>query len=356
MSEQEVVPTVAQRIIIKFLTNEGVKPSEIFVRLTTQFGDKTLSRSQVYDWVNKFKGGRETVENESHNRRPRTSLTNENICAVRELLENDRRLTIDEIASEVGISHGSVHSIVTEHLGFRKICARWVPRLLTLDQKQTRRDICQRLLNRLEREGNGFLNRIITCDETWVHHYTPESKMASMEWRRKDETRPVKAKTRLSAGKVLATIFFDCKGVLLIDFLHERRTVNAAYYCQLLEQAKAAFRNKRRKQPIRDVILLHDNARPHTAALTQEKLRQIHWETLEHPPYSPDLSPCDFHLFGPLKEALGGNRFESDEEVQEFVCNWFKTRPQIFYEEGIHKLSSRWEKCVRLEGDYVEKQ
>jgi len=162
-------------------------------------------------------------------------------------------------------------------------------------------------LARYEEEGDAFIHPIVTCDETWVHHYTPETKRASKELRGMGEECPVKVKTRLSAGKVMAMVFWDFKGVLLVDFLHARRTVNAAYYCNLLEKVRAAYRSKRRGFPIRDVLLLHNNARPHSAALTQEKLAQMYWTVLEHPPYSPDLSPCDYHMFGPLKEALGGS-------------------------------------------------
>jgi len=356
MSEREVPPAIAQRVIVNFLTNEGVKPSEILTRLRAQFGDMTLSSTQVYDWASKFKGGHEAVENESHNRRPRTSLTDDNIRAICDLIEGDRRLTVDEIASEVNISHGSTHSIITEHLGFSKVCTRWVPQLLTHNQKQVRQGICQGLLNRYEREGNNFLHCIVACNESWAHHYTPESKTASMEWQRRGEHCPVKAKTRLSAGKVLTTIFWDWKGILLVDFLHERRTVNAVYYCQLLDNVKAAYKTKRRGQPIRNLILFHDSARPHTAVLTRDKLKEFHWETLEQPPYSPDLFPSDYHLFGPLKEALGGHRFQSDDGVEEFVRNWAVTRPPTFYEEGIQKLPTRWQKCVELQGDNVEKQ
>ena len=80
----------------------------------------------------------------------------------------------------------------------------------------------------------------------------------------------------------------DFKGVLLIDFLHTCRTVNAAYFCDLLEQVRAAYRSKRRGFPIRDVLLLlHDNARPHSAALTQEKLAQMYWTALEQPAIQP---------------------------------------------------------------------
>jgi histone-lysine N-methyltransferase SETMAR len=102
------------------------------------------------------------------------------------------------------------------------------------------------------------------------------------------------------------------------------------------------------------VLLLHDNARPHTAALTQKKLAELYWTAHEHPPYSPDLSPCDFFLFGPLKEVLGGEQFSSNQQVKQFVCSWLKTRPS-FYDTGMKKLPIRWEKCIQKAGNYVEK-
>ena len=86
---------------------------------------------------------------------------------------------------------------------------------------------------------------IVTCDEAWVHRYIPESKQPSKEWQKPGEAAPWKAKTRLSAGKVLATLFLNRRGILLVAFLHERRAVNAAYYCQLLDEVKLAHLRKR---------------------------------------------------------------------------------------------------------------
>ena len=192
---------------------------------------------------------------------------------------------------------------------FKKFRPDGYPGCWEINKKTARVQISETLLAHCEEEGDAFIHRIVTCDETWVHHYTPETKRASKEWRGMGEECLVKAKTRLSAGKVMATVFWDFKGVLLVDFLHARRTVNVAYYCNLLEKVRAAYRSKRRGFPIRDVLLLHDNARPHSAALTQEKLAEMYWTVLEHPPYSPNLSPCDYHMFGPLKEALGGATF-----------------------------------------------
>ena len=101
-----------------------------------------------------------------------------------------------------------------------------------------------------------------------------------------------------------------------------------------------------------DGIVLHDNACPHTANLARDKLQRFGWETLQHPPYIPDFSPCDFHIFGDLKKDSRGRRFHSDEEVQEWVRLWIHQRPTSFYETGIEHLVSQWDKCINTSGNY----
>ena len=92
MSEAKVNVSVEQRIIIKFLTNEGFKPSEICPRLKRQYGETTLLNVSVYKWSSAFKKGRETVENEPHERRPRTSITGENSDRIESLIRGNRRM------------------------------------------------------------------------------------------------------------------------------------------------------------------------------------------------------------------------------------------------------------------------
>jgi len=72
----------------------------------------------------------------------------------------------------------------------------------------------------------------------------------------------------------------------------------------------------------KEVLQHHDNACPHTAAVTVETVQQLGFELLQHPPYSPDLTPSDYHIFGPRKEALRVRTFTSDEEVKEEVQTW----------------------------------
>jgi histone-lysine N-methyltransferase SETMAR len=84
-------------------------------------------------------------------------------------------------------------------------------------------------------------------------------------------------------------------------------------------------------------------------------LQEFGWEVFEHPAYSPDLAPSDFHLFPKLKEFLGGKYMETDAEVKETVTAWFNGLAAEFYDEGIVKLLSRLDKCLNLYGDYIEK-
>jgi histone-lysine N-methyltransferase SETMAR len=73
-------------------------------------------------------------------------------------------------------------------------------------------------------------------------------------------------------------------------------------------------------------------------------LRRFGWVVLDHTPYSPDLSPCDYHNFGPLKKTLKGRQFNSDETVREAVEQWSIQQPVSFFAEGITKLVQRWDK------------
>jgi histone-lysine N-methyltransferase SETMAR len=113
----------------------------------------------------------------------------------------------------------------------------------------------------------------------------------------------------------------------------------------------------RRKPPDQlasGVLLHHDNARPHTARETQERIQELHWELLEHPLYSHDLTSSDFHLFGPLKRHFGGKRF-ADEEAETQVRKWLKQQSKEFYAAGFDALVNRWDRCISVGGGYIEK-
>ena len=98
-------------------------------------------------------------------------MTPEAIAVVEAIVQENRRVTVNEIAAHLDVSHGSAHHIVHDVLYFHKVSARWVPCQLTADLKEQRVDACQELFKCFEAEGDGFLGRILTGDETWVHYH-----------------------------------------------------------------------------------------------------------------------------------------------------------------------------------------
>jgi len=84
-------------------------------------------------------------------------------------------------------------------------------------------------------------------------------------------------------------------------------------------------------------------------------VQTITFTVWEHPAYSPDLALSDYHFFGPLKDALRGRRFTSDEGVKEAVHEWLAAQPKTFFSEAIQKLLERWNKCIAKHGEYIEK-
>lgn len=283
-------------------------------------------------------------------------ITEDLVNAVDEKIREDRRFTISTLALEFpNVGRTTLHKIVSENLQFHKLCARWVPRLLTEEHKMKRMACALDFLDRYHKEGDQFLENIVTGDETWVSHMTPESKRQSMEWRHTTSPVRVKAKQTISTRKVMATVFWDRHGVLLVEFMQQGTTINAAAYCATLTKLRRAIQNKRRGLLTSGVLLLHDNARPHSSIHTQNLIRSFGWEQIDHPPYSPDLAPSDFHLFRYLKEFLGGKRFATDDEVKEAVKDWLSSQAADVYDLGIQKLVERYDKCLNKYGNYVEK-
>ena len=262
---------------------------------------------------------------------------------------------MEEIAQALGISHGSVSTILHDRLGMRKLTARLVPKFLSDEQMATRASICSALLKRF-RSKDDFLLRLVTIYETWVHYYEPENKAQSRQWVGPGSPRPKKFKTQPSAGKMMATVFWDAKGVVMLDILPKRSTITGVYYANLLDQLRIAIREKRRGKLSKGVLLQQDNARVHTCKVEMDAVERNGYELIPHPACSPDLASRDFFLFPNLKKDIRGLHFLSDEEVVVAVEEWVNGKDPDFFSSGLMTLEHCWSKCITLEGNYIEKE
>jgi len=172
-----------------------------------------MSRTQCYEWFKRFKEGRISVGEEPRPGRPSTSTNDDHVERVRAVIRGNRRLTVREVADEVGISIVPCHQIFTEKLQMCCVSAKFVPHLLTDDQKENRVKISKELLANANGNVN-FLKNIIAGDETWVYGYDVETKVQSSQWMGKRSPRPKKARMSRSKIKVLLVVFFDWKGIV----------------------------------------------------------------------------------------------------------------------------------------------
>jgi len=115
-----------------------------------------------------------------------------------------------------------------------------------------------------------------------------------------------------SVGKVLASIFWDQDGILLIDYLPKGQTINVGYYSSLLVKLKHILKEKRRGKITKGVLFFHENVPAPWTLATQKKLAYLGFQCLDHPPYSPDVALSDYHLFPGLKKQLKGRHFSSE--------------------------------------------
>ena len=127
-----------------------------------------------------LKKGDLSIEDQPRSGRPSSSRNDENIAKICEKLNEDHHYTIDELSEVTGVSWSSVQRIVTQDLGKRCVAAKFVPRLLTKDQRNSRLTVCQDLKRELENDPN-FLSRVKTGDESWCYGYDPERKQAGIK-------------------------------------------------------------------------------------------------------------------------------------------------------------------------------
>jgi len=144
-----------------------------------------MSRARVFQWHKRFSEGRENMKNDDLPGCPRTAVTDDNIEKVQDVIRKGPRLGVRAVAEEVSLDRESVRRILMEELNMRKVCAK----LVSDEQKERRKKLCLEILQRIENEPD-LLNSIITCEETWVFTYDPETKRQSMQWKSTSSSRP----------------------------------------------------------------------------------------------------------------------------------------------------------------------
>jgi len=349
-----MISKIEIRAAIKFCFKLKKTAKETLELIQTAYGEEGMSRKNVMKWFNFFKEGREDIQDDARTGRPKEARTPENIQIVADLLKGDRCLSTRLIGDMVGLSKDTVHSILVEDLGKKKVCARFVPHMLTEDQKDARVEHCKDMKETADSDPN-FLKNIVTGDESWCFRYEPTTKRQSAAWKGSNSPTPKKSRLQKSRVKTLITVFFDSKGVIHKEFTPQGQTVNKEYYLEVLKRLlKRIARVRPEYKDPSSWSLLHDNAPAHKALVVKAFLAQKGVTVLDHPPYSPDLAPCDFWLFPKLKMKMKGQFFDDIPDIQEAVTDALEIIPKNDFLRCFESFYKRFQRCIDDQGDYFE--
>ncbi|CAH1985354.1 unnamed protein product [Acanthoscelides obtectus] len=292
---------------------------------------QTIHQSTISRWDGKFKRGRVSLSEDPRVGAPKTAVTQENVDAVRKLITEDRHVTYREIETSLKISKTSIQKILHEELGVRKLVSRWIPHLLTEEQKAARVNLCQKTLDRFNSGNTKNVYSIVSGDESWVYCYESENKRQSAP------TKVIRSRT-----DHIATIP-----------LNEQISVTADWYTTIC--LPKVITELRKINPERRIILHQDNASLQ-ARKTMQYLTEENVELLDHSLYSPDLSPNDFFTFPKIKDRLRGQRFQSPEEAVDGFKNAVLDLPANEWNKCFENWFERMQMCINLRGEYFERQ
>ena len=268
------------RHCILYQFQQGRNATKACRNLSKVFGEGTVSDRTCTRWYEKFETGDFDLSD-----KPRPSLIDDDV--VKAMLEQDPFPTTSEIAERLN----SAQRTISDHI--RKIglvwkYSRWVPRESSRKNLDDRVVMCTSLLARNKIEP--FFNRMITGDEKWITCNNIVRKRAYCE---PGKPSPSTSKPNLTLNKRMLCIRWDIRGPIHYELLKPNEKLDSEKYCQQLDNLKTAVEKKRPAMLNRkDTILHHDNARPHAASGTRQKIAQVGWEILSHPPYSPLIITC----------------------------------------------------------------
>ncbi|CAH2108047.1 unnamed protein product [Euphydryas editha] len=345
MSKFEPTKCHMRELLIYFY-NLKKSAAEAHRLLVEAYNEDALSERTCREWFQKFNNGDFDVKDKDRSGRPKIYEDAE----LEKLLEEDSSQTQKELALTLKVTQQAV-SHRLKSLGMIHKQGSWVPYELKPRDVERRLCISEILLARHKRKG--FLHRIVTGDEKWIHYDNPKRRKS---WGLPGHASTSTAKPNIHGKKVMLCIWWDQLGVVYYELLNPSETITGTLYRTQLMRLSRALKEKRPQYYSRHdkIILLHDNARPHVAVPVKNYLKTLDWEVLPHPPYSPDIAPSDYHLFRSMAHALSEQRFTSYEDTKNWVDSWIASKDKEFFRHGIRMLPERWERVVASDGQYFD--
>lgn len=336
-----------QREIFTKLMEKGKSLKDIYNHLQVSSTGKVPTPRTLRNWKKKWENNQFTI---SDGRAGRVGVSPKVCARTASLFKKSGFDSIRKFSKAYGIPH----STVSRHLrraGMHYCKSYRVPNVLTQDQKDKKVEIARKLKGELENSRREEFRNIITLDETPLYFENTSINV----WKCVGDLYPRVEKASLKKKKMTLTIAWGGQGVVLVDGCKGENRINSDYFCNTVLSSIQQWARKRRPMTGVSSFLIHmDNAPCHNSRSTKEYLRQYNFNRLEHPPYSPDLAPCDFHLFGWMKSHFANTKFKSIRDAENQISNWVNSIPKETLISTFNNWIKRLDRCIEIGGDYVD--
>lgn len=350
MTDEEIslFSSVSKRICIWSCFKRALSIREAQQDLKCLFGDDAPGYGTIQFWYSEFSRGRENVCDNPRSGRPKEL---DLVGSVRGILEENPYSSAQAISLALGVSKRTVLKILHDDLGLGFFKLQWVPHTLSQEQRATRVSMAQGLLDELTSLSPTGIAYVMTADESWFNYDNPHSSM----WAPNREAAGTRPNPGMSRRKTMVSVFWNFTGFFVIEALPEGATYTADYVCSsVIPKLESVLLKQRPTLGLQRTKLHWDNARPHVARQTLEHLAEKGVITLSHPPYSPDISPSDFFLFGYLKHMIEGRHFSSEEELVAALCEICATISKEVLSNVLRGWKDRLLHVISSGGEYCD--
>lgn len=294
---------VEKRSVASYLWKKEKRNKQIYQDMFEVYGDETPSIKTIQKWTKKMNDGDWSIFDRQRKGRPEKI---DLVEKIQDVLAYDPYSSTKKIAKKVGADPKTVKKVLIDKLRMRKVNFKWIPYVLSLEQKAKRIEIAKELFEFLHNCNEKKLRKVLTQDETWIYFSNPRNMM----WLEEGHEIPERPKKTIGSKKVMISVIWGVTGIISIVMLPIGQKFNRNFFEQNVLGDLAS------KISTQGYFLHMDNARPH---LVFKKLNELGIKRLDHPPYSPDVAPSDFFLFGYLKKLLEGEEFKDENELFEKV-------------------------------------
>lgn len=331
----------------------GLSVRDIHNELVAAHGDASPTERTVFRWVSDITNGHFELEKGKSPGRPISTCTAANVQKVKTLITQNYRLSCGDIASNLSIPKSCVFEILTKNLNLRNVYAVWVPHHLSESNKSARIACCRSLIKLFNDKGLQYMgSNYVIEDESW---FLWSQTCKRRVWIDKKAVKPTNVRSKLTNRKTMGLVAFTCKPKRFsVSIMPKGTTIDSNSMIEYIKDTSKRFQNlKNHRIALKDTHLQMDNARPHSATLTQDYLKQRGISVVHQSPYSPDMNLCDRFLFRAMKQDLKNEDFDGPEGVKRAIQRSIRLISENTLMDQLRKLRDHCHLVIAANGDYI---